>query len=104
MQHLSGSVATINADIGTSGVGAGIGGEIDVCTLQFGGLCITTHRDHAVPEILSLFVDEVRETSVDIAGRDGVDASKVTPFVGKRSGEMDAASLCDVVRGLEHKS
>jgi hypothetical protein len=103
MQHLSGSVATINANVGTSGVGAGIRGEVDVCTLQLRRLCVTTHGDHAVPEILSLLVDEVRETSVDVAGRDGVDASEVTPLVGKGSGEMDAASLRDVVRGLNHQ-
>jgi hypothetical protein len=53
-----------------------------------------------VPEILSLLVNEVRETGVDVARGDGVDTGEVAPFVSQRLGQMDAASLSNVVRGL----
>lgn len=44
--------------------------------------------------------NEVRETSVDVTGRDAVDTGKVPPFVGKRLGQVNAASLSDVVGSL----
>ena len=50
-----------------------------------------------MPEILSLLVDEVRETGVDVTRRDGVDTGEVAPFVSQRAGEMDAAGFGDVV-------
>ena len=50
-----------------------------------------------MPEILSLLVDEVRETSVNITGRDRVDTGEVAPLVGQRFGKVDAAGLCNVV-------
>lgn len=53
-----------------------------------------------MPQLLDVLSDEVGQTSVDVTGGDGVDASKVPPLVGKRAGHVDAASLCDVVRGL----
>lgn len=98
---LSGSVATVDDDVSASSVGASIAGKIDVCTLQLSSLCVTTHGDHAVPEILSLLVDEVGETGVDVAWGDGVDAGEVTPFVGKGAGKVDAAGFGDVVGGLQ---
>ena len=53
-----------------------------------------------MPKFLNLLVNEVGETSVDVAGRDGVDTGKVAPLVSQRLGQMDAASLCNIVRGL----
>lgn len=81
-QHLSGSVSTINDDIGASGVRACIGGEVDVGALELSGLGVTAKGDHAVPELLDILGHEVRQASVDVAGGDGVDACKVAPFVG----------------------
>ena len=98
---LSDSVSTVNDDVSASTVGASIAGEIDVCTLQLSSLCVTTHRDHAVPELLSLLVDEVGETGVDVAWGDGVDAGEVPPFVGKGFREVDAGGFGDVVGGLQ---
>jgi hypothetical protein len=97
INRLADSVATVDDDVGTSAVGAGIGGQVHVGTLELSSLSVTAHGDHAVPEILSLLVNEVGETSIDVAGGDGVDTSKVAPLVGQRLGEMDAASLCNVV-------
>ncbi len=55
-----------------------------------------------MPEILGLFVDEVGQARVDVAGGNGVDAGEVAPFVGEGAGEVDAACFGDVVGGL-HK-
>ena len=95
--HLSGSVPSIDDEVRTSAVRASVAGKVDVSTLQLGSLGITTERNHAVPEILSFLVDEVGETGVDVAWRDGVDTGEVTPFVGEGAGEMDAACFGDVV-------
>jgi hypothetical protein len=54
-----------------------------------------------VPEILRLLVDEVRETRIDVAGGDGVDAGEVAPFVCEGFGEVDAAGFGDVVGCLD---
>ena len=81
-KHLSGSVTTIDDDIGASGVGACVGGKVDVGALELGGLGVTAKRDHAVPQLLDVLGHEVRQTSVDVAWRDGVDACKVAPFIG----------------------
>ncbi len=98
---LSGSVSAINDDVSASSVRASIAGKIDVSPLQLGRLGITAHGNHAVPEILSFLVDEVGETGVDVAGRDGVDPCEVTPFVGKGASKVDAAGFGDVVGGLK---
>ena len=50
-----------------------------------------------MPELLSLLGDEVRETSVNVTGGDGVDTGEVTPLIGERTGKVDATSLGDVV-------
>ena len=102
--HLSGSIATVNDDIGTSGVGAGIAGEVDVGTLELGGFGVTAEGNHAVPQILNLLVNEVRETGVNVAGRDGVDAGEVAPFVGERACQVDAAGFGNVVGCLEERN
>jgi hypothetical protein len=94
---LADSVATVDDDVGTGAVRASIGGEVDVGTLELSSLRITAHGDHAVPKILSLLVNEVGETSIDVTRRDRVDTGEVAPFVGERLGQVDAASLCNVV-------
>ena len=99
-QRLTSSVSTINDDVCTRGVRACIAGQIDVCTLELGRLSITAHGNHAVPEILDVFRDEVRETGVNVAWRDGVHTGKVAPFVGQRASQMDTAGFRDVVGGL----
>ena len=53
-----------------------------------------------MPQLLDVLGNEVGQASVDVTGGDGVDTGKVPPLVGKRAGHVDAASLCDVVRGL----
>lgn len=53
-----------------------------------------------MPLLLHLLVHKVRQPGVDVAGRDAVDTGKVSPFVGQRLGEVDAAGLGDVVGRL----
>jgi hypothetical protein len=75
-------------------------GKVDVCALELGSLSITAHGDHAVPQLLDVLGNKVGQTSVNVSRGDGVDTGKVPPLVGKRLGQVDAASLCDVVGGL----
>jgi len=68
--HLPASVPTINDNVRAGSVRAGIADEVDISALELLGLSVTTHGDHAHPEILDLLVHKVRETGVDVAGRD----------------------------------
>jgi len=98
--RLSGGVTTVNEEIGTGGVGGGVGGEVDVGALELLGETVTAHGDHGVPELLGLLGDEVGETGVNVAGGDGVDTGEVAPLVGEGASHVDAAGLGDVVGGL----
>jgi hypothetical protein len=53
-----------------------------------------------MPQLLDVLGDKVAQTGVNVSRGDGVDTSKVPPLVGERLGQVDAASLCDVVGGL----
>lgn len=46
---LTSCVATIDNQVGASSVGAGVGSEVDISTLELGRLSVTAHWDHAVP-------------------------------------------------------
>lgn len=99
-EHLSAAVTAVDDDISTGGVGAGVGDKVDVGALELLGVTVAAHGNHALPQLLSLLGDEVGQAGVDVAGGDGVDTGKVAPLVGERAGHVDAACLCDVVRGL----
>jgi hypothetical protein len=98
--RLSDAVATIDDDIVASGVCASIRHQVDIRTLQLLRITITAHGNHALPQILDLLVDEVREPSINVAWGDAVDSRKVTPLVGQRLGHMNAARLRNVVARL----
>jgi hypothetical protein len=98
--HLPSAVTTINDDIRTSGIGRSIRNQVDICALQLLGLTITTHRNHALPQILRLPVNEIAQPSIDITGRDRVNTGKVAPLVSQRARHVNAACLSDVVGGL----
>ena len=53
-----------------------------------------------MPQLLDVLGNEVGETSVNVSRGDGVDTGKVPPLVGERLGEVNAASLSNVVGGL----
>lgn len=57
-----------------------------------------------MPQFLNVLGNKVGETSVDVAGGDGVDSGKVAPLIGERTGEMDATGFGDVVAGLGGKN
>lgn len=95
--RLTGSVTTVNDDISTCDIRASIASKKNISTLQLLGLRIAAHWDHAMPNILDLLAHKVGETSIDVAWRDGVDASEVPPFVGERAGQVDATGFGDVV-------
>lgn len=98
--NLPHAVATVNAHVVASHVRAGVGGQVDVGALELLGVAVAAQRDHGEPEVLGVLVDEVRQTGVDVAGGDAVDTSEVSPLVGQRAGEVNAAGLGDVVGGL----
>jgi hypothetical protein len=102
--HLTGSVTTINQDVSTGDVRAGIASKENIGTLQLLGLGIASHWDQAMPDVLDLLVNEVGKTGVNVARGNGVDACKVPPLVGERLGEMDAACFSDVVGSLRLSS
>jgi len=97
LSHLPGTVATIDDDISPRSVGASVTAQVYISTLQLLGLAITAHWDHGLPQILSLLVNEVRESGIDVPGRDGVDTSKVAPLIGERPRHVDAAGFGNVV-------
>ena len=82
--HLPGGVTSVNEDIGSGSVRAGIAGQVDVGTLQFRRLRVATQRNHALPQVLSFLVNKVGETGVDVAGGNGVDSGKTSPLVSER--------------------
>ncbi len=100
MAYLPCAVSAVHQDVSAGGIRGRIAGEVDIGTLQLLGLGIAAHGDHRLPEILGLLVDEVGETSVDVAGGDAVDAGKVSPLVGEGLGQVDAPGLGDIVGGL----
>lgn len=99
-EHLPAGIATVDDEVGTGGVRAGVGNKVDVGALELLGQAVAAHGDHVVPQLLDLLIDKVAEARVDVAWGDGVDAGKVAPLVGQRLGHVDAAGLGDVVRGL----
>lgn len=99
-RRLPDGVATVDDEVGTGGVGGGVGGEVDVGALELLGETVAVQGNHGVPQLLGLLGDEVGETGVNVAGRDGVDTGKVAPLVGERAGHVDAAGLGGVVGGL----
>lgn len=49
---------------------------------------------------MRLLVDEVRQTGVDVTGRDAVDSGKVAPLIRQGAGHVNAAGLGHVVGRL----
>jgi len=94
------SVPTINDDIRARSVARRITRQVHIRSLQLLRLRIPTHRDHALPQILSLLIHKVTQSSIDIARAHTVHTRKVPPLIRKRLGKMDAASLGDIVGSL----
>lgn len=91
------SVTSVDQQIGTGGVCTRVTGKVDIGTLKLLGITVTTHWNHAHPQVLDILSDEIRQASVDVAGGDGVNTGKVSPLVGQRLGHVNAAGLGDVV-------
>ena len=98
--YLPHAVSAVNLDIRTSRVAARITRKVHIRALQLLRVTVPPHGGHALPQVLGLLVDEVRQPRVDVAGGDAVDAGEVAPLVGEGAGEVDAAGLGDVVGGL----
>lgn len=98
--HLPHAVSAVNEQIIAGHVGASIADQVDVSTLQLLGLTIAAHGNHREPQVLSLLVDEVGQTGVNVSGGNAVHTGKVAPLVGKRPSHVDTAGLGDVVGGL----
>ena len=97
---LPGAVTTIDENISPSGIAGCIRTEINVSTLELFRIAITAHGNHAPPQRLGLLVHKVRQAGVNVSWGDGVDTSKVTPFIRERASHVDTPSLGNVVRGL----
>lgn len=93
-------IASIDDYISAGCVGARVADKVDVSALELLRETVAAHRDHGHPEILDLLVNKVGETSVNVAGRDGVNPGKVTPLIGERPSHVYAAGLGDIVGGL----
>jgi len=93
-------ISSIDQYVGTGGVSRSIADEVDIGALQLLRVAVSSHGDHAHPEVLYILGHEVRQAGVDVARGDGVDAGEVAPLVGQRLGHVDAACLGDVVGGL----
>ena len=98
--HSSRRVSTINHDVRARSVGRGIASEVDIGALELSCFSVSSHWNHAVPKILRLLRDEVAQACVDVSRRDGIDSRKASPLVRQRTGEVDATSFGNVVRGL----
>lgn len=61
------TIPTVNDQVRSGRVGGCIRGEIDVCGLELGGIAVASHGDHAAPQLLCLFVNEVGQASVNVA-------------------------------------
>ena len=97
LPDLSAGVTAIDEEIRARGVRRGVTCKVDISALQFLSLSITSQGDHALPQLLSLGIDEIGQTGVDVTGRDAVDTGKVPPLVGERLGQMDTAGLGNIV-------
>jgi hypothetical protein len=80
MHYLRGTVATVNDEIGSGGVGRGIRGQIKVGTLQLMGLTFTTHGDFVPPDILDVLRNEAGDLGSNVTRGDSVGTSEADPF------------------------
>ena len=95
------AVATVDNDVGTGGVGSGVGGKVQESTLELVGLTLTAHGDLALPDVLGLLGDEVGDLGGHVAGRDGVGAGELDPLNGEGAAQVDDTGLGSVVCSLE---
>lgn len=98
--RLSAGVSTVDDEVSSGCVGAGVGNQVDIGALELLGESVAAEGDHGTPELLRLGVDKVGEASVDVARRNRVDSSKVAPLVCQRASHVNAAGLGDIVRRL----
>jgi hypothetical protein len=82
--HLWGTVTTIDDDIGSSSVAGGIASKVQESTLELFWQTLTAHGDLGLPEIVSLFGNEVGDLGGNVSGRNGVGTSELGPLNGKR--------------------
>ena len=100
INYSAAGVSSVNQQVGSGGISRRIADQVHISTLQLLGITVSSHGDHAHPQVLDIFGHEVRQSSVDITRGDGVDTSKVAPLVSQRLGHVNAASLGDVIGGL----
>lgn len=82
--RLRSSVAAINEEVGGSGIAGCVAGQVQESALELFGHALTAQRDLALPEIVCLLGNEVGDLRGHVSRRDGVGASELGPFNGKR--------------------
>jgi hypothetical protein len=83
VDDLRGTIATVNDEVGSGGIGRGIRGQIEVGTLQLVGLTFTTHGNFVTPDVFGIFGNKIGDFGSDVTGRDSVGTSEANPFNGK---------------------
>ena len=76
-------------------VAAGVAGQIQIQSLDFSDIALSSHRCHAVG-----FIDDTLRCAhlgVEKARRDDVDTGELAPFSGKRFAQVGHGSLCRIV-------
>jgi hypothetical protein len=82
--HLWGTVATVDDDIGSSSVAGRIASKVQESTLEFFGHTFAAHGNLGLPEIVSLFGNEVGDLGSNVSGGNGVGTSELGPLNGER--------------------
>lgn len=82
--QLRGTIATVDNDVGSSGVAGSIAGKIQESTLELFGHTLAAHRDLGLPEIVGLLGNEVGDLGGNVSGRNGVGTSELGPLNGER--------------------
>ena len=81
--HLPGTIPSIDEDVGSRGVRASVADQVHVRPLEFFCVTVPAQGDHALPQVLNLWVHEVAQTRIDVPWADTVHSCKVAPFVGQ---------------------
>jgi hypothetical protein len=82
--RLRSSVAAIDEEVGGSGIAGCVAGQVQESALELLGHALTAQGDLALPEVVCLLGNEVGDLRGHVARRDGVGASELGPFNGKR--------------------
>jgi hypothetical protein len=94
------SITTVNDNIGTCGVCASITCKVQVDTLQFPWISVSSHWSVSEPGFFHLKRTICTDRSINVPRANTVDSCEVDKFHGKGFCEMDDSSLASIIAGL----